>query len=564
MAIPVLDIPTPKASQRPRPYLRIKALKQWLHNLPKADPVRAARQFSDQLEKLNHSRYALHDRIQLLDALRPAARQLLFGLKQRLRQAEIPLGPRDYTAYTLSQSLLDRMATGYKIVLSELIERNSHKEHDELQLREAIYVVIQYLSRRLVEAYLVYAPEPDQVWHELHQLYRFAEQNGIQQLPLDDPSPDFSLSLSYTIDLAYKRIVLLALAAPYHMMQAEADDIYYLVSAWTGACHLLPATDAPTEGEYALDMASDQPPRFVAEDMPWQGVETRIIDLSEVKQRLDTHLQRILRTSMDTIDHNEQQSLRERRQRDMLLRLAEAWHGSLQRQTLRETTAHQVRMAMGLGASHHYLSNGAPFTPAMDELKMQAEQFEPTLFATAYHLALQKDRFHVSKNFDIRPWWQNNRSETGAALTCNAHCEHTHARVGEVVAYKEDDKPGNHWSIGLIRWLHTQPDKGLNMGLMKLANSAVPVGVKGLRGAGAGMDYSRALLIPKQVSIQQTRSILLPSAIYDVHSALAVNMKQRLFYIKLVSLLRTTNEFSQFTFEILDAPPLEEVEIFVS
>lgn len=564
MAIPVLDIPTPEASQRPRPYLRIKALKHWLHNLPKADPVKAARQFSDQLEKINHSRYALHDRIQLLDALRPTTRQLLFGLKQRLRQAEIPLGPRDASAYALTQDLLSRMATGYKIVLSELIARDSRKEHDELQLREAIYIAIQYLSRRLVEAYLVYAPEPDQVWLELHQLYRFAEQNGIQQLPLDDPCPDFSLPMPYTIDLAYKRIVLLALAAPYHMMQAEADDIYYLISAWTGTCHLTPVNCDLTAGEYALDMAADRPPRQVSEDMPWQGVETRVIDLGEVKQRLDTHLQRILRTSLDTIDHNEQQSLRERRQRDMLLRLAEAWHGSLQRQTLRETTAHQVRMAMGLAASHHYLSNGAPFTPAMDELKMQAEEFEPTLFATAYELALQKDRYHLSKNFDIRPWWQDNRSETGAALTCNAHCEHTHVRVGEVVACKEDDKPGSHWSISLIRWLHTQPDHGLNMGLMKLANSAVPIGVKGLRGAGAGMDYYRALLIPKQVSIQQTRSILLPAAIYDVHSELAVNLKQRLFYIRLVSLLRTTNEFSQFTFEVLDTPPLEEIEVFVS
>lgn len=562
MAIPVLDIPPPETSRRPRPYVRIKALKQWLHALPTADPLKAGRQLISRLEQLNTARYALHDRIQLLDALRPTSRQLLLALKQRLRQAGIPLNARDQDSYALVQGLLEQMATGYKIVLRELLERNSHKEHDELQLREAVYVAIQYLSRRLVEAYLVYATEPEQVWHELHQLYDYAEQNGIHQLPLDDPCPDFSLPMPYTIELAYKRIVLLALAEPYHMMQAEADDIYYLVSAWTGACHLLPAGDTPLAGEYALDIASDRPPRFVSEDLPWEGVDTRIIDLAEVKQRLDIHLQRILRTSLDTIDHNEQQSLLERRQRDMLLRLAEAWHGSLQRQTLRETTTRSVRMATGLAASHHYLSNEAPFTPAMDELKMQVDEFEPTLFATAYELALQKDRFHINPNFNVRPWWQHNRSEAGAALTCNARCEHTHARVGEVVAYQEEAAAGQHWSIGLIRWLHTQPGSGLNMGIMKLAGSAVPVGVKGLRGAGSGMDYYRALLIPRQVSLQQTRSIILPAAIYDVHSELAVNLKQRLFYVRLVSLLRTTNEFSQFSFEVLPRAPLDDAQLF--
>ncbi len=564
MTHPVPNITIQDHTRRPKPHLRVKSLRQWLIELPTANNHKATWLFIEQVRTLNQSRYPVHERIQLLDTMRPTARQLLLTLKLQTKNAIIPLSRRARDAFHLSQDLLAVMADGYKIVLNDLIELNSRKEHDELQLREAIYLVIQYLSRQLVEAYLVYAPAPTGIWHDLHQLYAYAEGQELNALPLDDPYPDFSLPMPYTIDLAYKRILLLTLAEPYHMMQAEADDIFYLVSAWTGACHLLPLDDTPASGEYAVDMASDKPPRFIAQDITWEAQDPRIIDLTDAKQRLEVQLQRILRTSLNTIDHNEQQSLVERRQRDMLLRLTEAWHGALERGTDRQSIETQVQLATGLSASHFYLSSGEIFTPELDELKLKTEEVEPTVFATAYETAMQKDSFHLNKTYDIRPWWQHNTSESGAALACSTNCENTHIKVGEAVAYRDEDEPTSHWKLGVVRWLRAVPDDGIDLGIMNLANSAIPIAIKGLKGPGFGTDYFRGLLIPKQVSLQQTRSVLVPAAIYDVHSELAVNMKQRLFYIRLKSLLRSTNEFCQFTFDVLDAPPLSDVEFFIA
>ncbi len=564
MALPVPDISIQEHSRRPKPHLRVKTLKQWLIELPTANNHKASQTFIDQVKTINQSRYPVHERIQLLDTLRPTARQLLLSLKQHTKKAIIPLGRRGLDAYRLSQQLLEVMAAGYKIVLGDLIALNSRKEHNQLQLREAIYIVIQYLSRQLVEAYLVYAPEPEGVWYEMHQLYLHSEECGINALPLDDPYPDFTLPMHYTIDLAYKRILMLALVEPRHMMQGEADDIFYLVSAWTGACHLLPVENAPLDGEYAVDMASDKAPRFVTRDIEWDTVNTRIIDLSGVKQRLDVQLQRFLRTSLDTIDHNEMQSLVTRHQRDMLLRLTEAWSGSPARRTGRQRIQSQVQLATGLSASHYYLSSGAIFTPELDELKHKTEEIEPTVFATAYETAMQKDSFHLNKSYNIRPWWQHNTSESGAALACKTDCENTHVKVGEVVAYRDQREPTSHWKLGVVRWLRAEPHNGLDLGIMNLANSAVPIAVKGLKGPGFGTDYFRGLLIPKQVSLQQTRSVLVPASVYDVHSELAVNTKQRLFYIRLKSLLRSTKEFSQFTFDVMESAPVSDVEVFVS
>lgn len=347
-------------------------------------------------------------------------------------------------------------------------------------------------------------------------------------------------------------------------MQGEADDIFYLVSAWTGACHLLPLDNTPIENEYAVDMASDNSPRFVSRDINWDAVNARIIDLSEVKQRLEIQLQRYLRISLDTIDHNGKQSLVARHQRDMLLRLTEAWNGTPARATERHTIQNQVQLATGLSASHYYLSSGEIFTPELDELKLKTEEIEPTVFATAYETAMQKDSFHLNKSYNIRPWWQHNTSESGTALACTTSCDNTHVKVGEIVAYRDQGEATSHWKLGVVRWLHSDPDNGLDLGIMNLSNSAVPIAIKGLKGPGFGTDYFRGLLIPKQVSLQQTRSILVPASVYDVHSELAVNMKQRLFYIRFKSLLRSTNEFSQFTFDVMDSEPISDVEVFVS
>ena len=552
-----LNLPPKEELSRPNPYLRVKTLKLWLLNIPKANPLKASASFIQQLETINSNRYPVYERILLMDTLRPTARQLIVSLKKMTKTASLPLSAKAGEAYRLLQNLNSSMAIGYKLIFVELSLITNRKEHDQLELRGAIYLVMQYLSRQLVEAYLVYAQADKNIWREMHQLYLYAEEHGITDLPVDDPYPDFSLPTHYTIDLAYKRILLLALAEPYHMVQGEADDIYYLLSAWTSACEIWSEQNQLSDENYVVDMDSDNPPHFYSLVHATKLHQPHVLDISEVKQRLDVHLQRILRHSLQVIDHNETQSLVERQQRDMLLRLSEAWNGKLTRQSERQPCAEEIRIASGLSASHYYISARKSFTPELDEFRLSQEKIEPTLLATTFQTARDKDRYHQKDKFSIMPWWQFNTSESGRAMSCEINCEKTHIRVGDLVSYHEVIENTPHWNVGVIRWLKTIPGSKLELGMMALATSAVPIAVKALKGPGHGTDYFRGLLIPRHVSVNQTRSILVPSKVYDVHSELAVNKKNKLFYIRLHTLLRATNEFNQFTFEIMSHKPVD-------
>ena len=81
--------------------------------------------------------------------------------------------------------------------------------------------------------------------------------------------------------------------------------------------------------------------------------------------------------------------------------------------------------------------------------------------------------------------------------------------------------------------------------------------LKAIDGLGKGTDYFRALLAPKQVSINQQRSVIVPALLYDIGTVLSVNMKTKLFYIKLNRLVLSSGNVSMFEFDVLDNAPVD-------
>ena len=95
------------------------------------------------------------------------------------------------------------------------------------------------------------------------------------------------------------------------------------------------------------------------------------------------------------------------------------------------------------------------------------------------------------------------------------------------------------------------------MGIMNLAHSAVPIAIKAVHGLGKGTDYFRSLLVPKQVSIKQLRSVLVPALLHDIGTTLSVNMKTKIFFIKLSKLIISTGNVAMFEFETLKQAPVD-------
>ena len=247
----------------------------------------------------------------------------------------------------------------------------------------------------------------------------------------------------------------------------------------------------------------------------------------------------------------------------MLLRLTDAWNGTLTRETRREDRGAKLRMALGLNACHFYCSNKATFTPEMDEVRLISsdENKQAIFFANIYRKALQKDRVHEKTTYPVSPWQQHNISHTGLAISSNNSLNNMNVKVGEVVSYLFESKTGLRWKIGIVRWLHVNKENNVDMGVMNLSHSAVPIAVKAVDGLGKGTDYFRSLLVPKQVSIRQLRSIIVPAMLYDIGTTLSVNMGTKLLYIKLNKLIISSDSIAMFEFETLKNAPIDLSQI---
>ena len=189
MSLPVLSIPTQDVSQRPKPYLRPKTLQSWVKALPTADINAVSHLLIEKLHVINSSRYPVHERMALMSVLYPALQQLVDALGKKYHTAQIPLGRKERFFSDICRKLLFDMAAGYKIIVSELVIKKKHKLAENVLLHEASYFAALFLSWNLLESYSVYDPVDEGVWHDLHQLYRYAEANSFHETQIDDPHP---------------------------------------------------------------------------------------------------------------------------------------------------------------------------------------------------------------------------------------------------------------------------------------------------------------------------------------------------------------------------------------
>ncbi len=558
MPLPVLNVPTQDLSQRPRPYLRPKQLHAWLLDLPIADLNSAAQKLVAKIYSINTARYPVTERIKLMHVVKPYVLDFVRQLHDRNKSPRIPLDHKARLTANMANDLLIGTAAGYKLIVSELAMQKQYKQQHSEWLHESIYYSITFLSLAIVEAYHVYDPTPEGAWHDIHQLYIYAEANDLTTKPVDDPNPTSNAPAPYSIDFNYKRLLLLSLAEPYQLMQGEAWDVYLLVSHWARLCDFSLSSALANRGDCIVDVTADSPPRYVTHDIYEENISGRVFDIEQAKQQLESLIHNMLRE----IQHYEllpHTGLSERQQRDMLLRLSDHWRGNNERSEPRKPSGDTVRITAGLNACHYFLSMKSNFTPEMDELKitttqqaaLDAEKIS-SFFATKYQAALQKDKRHVHTNYTVEEWQQHNLSTHGIALHAHEGFQHSQIKVGEVVSYRYKGKYNGRWQIGVIRWIKSCPDNTIDLGIMDMAKSAVPVAVKALNGVGKGTDYFRSLLVPYMVSLQQKRSIIVPANIFDINTILAVNIGKRIFHIRLTHLLLSSTAIVKYGFEPLE------------
>lgn len=596
----VLRLAVPQQTPNPgvAAFFNPARLKAWLEALPLGNPVKTGEELLKALQLVNRAEAPVNQRYYFLDQCRPLIADLLETLYKQYATSAVPLAEKQRASAELVHGLLAEMAYGYKVVILATSNTPSAEATRNMLIASALYAM-HHLARLLVDIYGLYSPEPKTLWLELHQIYRYAEKEGFLTATFQQDGKGISVR---SIDHTYRRIVMLALANPYHLIQGEALLVFRELDNWATICRISPlATGTSPKGHLFLDLEKDAAPRHAPSRVNMaQPGDGRILDITGILPILEQCSKELLISSKT---ESGQLNLTGRKLRNMYKRLAEAWGVRAERLSERKQRSIPVDIVVGISACHHFASNGAEFAPEISEVELckgptgthgqgmsltaesntpwvtegqvqrlnagiiqpRTSQFDTDpakdndiwvkVYSTQAHFEHKKSSGGSGNPaFEITVCQLREESRSGMAISCKkAHG--VRLIVGDIIGFKSEHAPNsNDWSIGVVRWLKTAPQDKLELGIRSLADDTLPVATRGVKGVGKDSEYFRSLLIPKMDPTQYPTTLITPAAVYDVGSVIFVNTGTQVFYVQLTKLADATNAFSLFQFQIVGAP----------
>jgi len=524
LSVPAIeDKPLIGAEKRP------KVLQGLLEGLPVGHPVTAAQAILEHLSLLNRQAVSADTRLKLMEIYRPAISRVTGELAAHYCSQSLPLSENALAAAATARNLLTELAYGYKVTIldhsSRVFALSSSKT-----LAQLIQRAIHALDRLLQVSYYTYVSAPEAVWSEIHRLYLHAAQLGLHETEVEDADEKTS------INLTYKRILLLALADPHHLISADVDRVrdYLARYAHLAQLHPLGTPESPA-GVFLVRLKSDLAPTPLAKHHGETDMRTDILLITvELARQVSIHLQQLGGEATAATaglpgsgEHD----------RELLNYLIKHWALAPKRTFSRLSTNESTNLCAGLEAIHYFLNGETDFAAS----RQQAEDAEVSLNFTESPIDSS-----FSHRFNSARWLVVNESAGGMALSKFPGAM-SDLRVGELLGMRSDR--GSQWSLGVVRWANSGDSGDLEIGAQMLAPTAQAVAVQ----PENTKDYVKALLLPEMQTLQQPVTLVTACGIYQPTRILEITMKadSKPVRVRLTRLLERTGSFERIQFSTL-------------
>ena len=545
------------------------AVSRWVDALPIVNIGETARRLYEAMVDLNQQDLPATRRFKALERLRPQVFYVLGSLKKHIVGQGLPLGDKPRKIARLVRELLRELGDGYKILVMEEVAGGGRRDSRTLTI--TLHRAMQCLTQLLLKTYQTYTSHPEGVWSDIHQLYQYSEAQDLHRAIVPVEVPEGALPSS--IETLYKQALLLALACPYRMRHGEAEEVQSRLERWAEHCHLQSmALPGHQPGLFMSNLASDDPPIYRSlRQGDENDVQCRALDTAELAEDI--------RAALSTLP--EEQPIPAPLEHT-LRRLMLAWGVMPKRRFSRSQQSARVSVAVGLAASHHFISGEAVFSTVegrMDSAgfqerpRFQAEplsseqgrtpdawELEPAPLKQGSPLQPSPQRHrveiptgledNVEPSFQSHDWHMINVSAGGYCLLWD-RAETSRAQVGELVGIRETDDPDSfHWRLGVVRWMKSS--EGLELGVQMLSPGAVAVGARPYPATAQDQRFNRALLLPEIRALQQPATLLMTAPPFRVGGSAIINSHGREVKVRLHKMVENTGSFAQFQFTALE------------
>ncbi len=526
----------------------------WAADLPLANIAQTAAQLKLATAELALLDHPGEDKLNCLEAIRPLIHYICARLDRGMQGSAKNMRESD------SQRLMLNLCSGYKDVLMKTAKLNPS---DTSVMGQAIHRLISDLSRILLRAQQLYVSPPSNFWWELNELFRIADALEINEFTLQDDENNTDQELSITD--AYLRALLLATCKHNQLQASELSAVFNALESWTKPVGL---HRDPTEALLIIDLMSNLPPQYA--NLAGRFEDPRGLNTEVLAYELEAYLNNV----------DGQISVPPTLTRSLLRHLVDAWSVLQPRGFGRFATQTPVRVAVGLRATHYFLSGGCHFNDQIsntDELLRREVNpfldvaYEPNNtdskdpWSQAHDL---KVRIPVNPNIEAperilleKPAAEASRRDYSHFETCAVDTSPggyrlewledlpPNARVGELIALREEKAA--RWCVALIRWIR-QEQQRICMGVELLSPRAIPVAIRAIQKRGGPTGYTRGLLLPQIEAIGQESTLITPSVPFVEKQKVNLQRQGIQTTAQLLLTRLKTESVNQFTFRMLD------------
>lgn len=578
-----IDIDVPTTTKGIQTPFKKEDVQRWLEGLPKLHDSQVIEAITAKLSEYNRITLKPEFRFEIAECLISQVELLVENISRRHEHMEYPVSKQERTTSDRVQMLLAEMCISYKHVVIDLAAEG---QEETVLLTGALLQVVRLLAMRILQGYIVYTPAAIGVWKELHRLYRYAEKIDMARTRVEHLADQ-------TVGDVYKKILLLALSNPFHLMQGEARITFDKLSKWALSCRIRHPAEYPSQdpsqfyaARFFVDMDADEPPGYGLAGNRMPPTDARILDVQPVMQIAEDQIRQMTLKG--------QLPVRERLARDLLRRLRIAWTGRLLRSSERNKQQRDIPIVSGLRACHQAITGVAAFQPEQSEMKLHGTDFQSGSMLSLTPLddepwkqqdvrgkletgmikprGLKFDMEHqdndvwerslsagvtrstqMEDNLDLKfagrrgLLHQLDVSDTGIGAVCATGIE-IKFRVGDLVGIA-DNAGELIWNVGVVSWLRNMDATHMSVGLHRIHGIAAAVAVRGMEGMGADSDYHRALSV--QVGDKATL-LIIPAGSFDVGSTVLVNTGKSLELQLLRTIRHSTKGFTGYIVEAVE------------
>lgn len=528
---PRLTVPALDAIENPSVETHPVRLLEWIRHLPYATPAKAAEALFESLFRLNRFPGAVPQRQALMDCYQPPFETLYKLARKASNRRAVQTARRQQTDIAaLVLKITTELAYGYKRVINEALQGGGPPK-DKEQFGNAIHAALQAMTLELMLEYASFIPDSKKAWREIFQLYSLAEQQDLQH-----HAPESGDS----IELLFKRILLIALTDPYHLQRGEAWSCYDYLTEWGAKAGIGRAATAPenTTGVFLIDLGAMQPPKPPEPGESLAQERHRLLTVAPLNASVHRHLQQIREEDAAAPKGAENLSIAEMEQmfRHMLL----AWHVRPSRRSPRHEKYGACRVACGLSAINHFLLAGE-FTPEREERAAPP--------GTEDLILEEKGTFRrEAAHYDVHRWRIFNRSASGIGMMVSPPFPKD-LQVGQLVLVEiETEQREKRLTPGIVRRMIERDANTLETGIQFIHNKVDPIAIRPhAYGSENAADFQSGLLLNR--GGDAPNALLVPHGMYKQRREFTLEHNGRSYRILAAKLIESTPVFDRFEYQ---------------